>query len=245
MKWLGGNAILGILRETRTLTVSGFTNAGKTSFCVALAEHYAKNFGYRVVATMPLVFAENPDDIHLMDDGMAHVFIILDEAGVWLESVDVKAFRAFLAKLDIIIVLPSFEDVPRGFRKQELEAGINFGKVGLPIIEYRWIVKRSTKDDIGKLVWLDSRSAWGKYSRQFPAMHAGGIDRMIDRLVRELAEKHGENQDANTDNFSFIKQQNPETAAILDAASAMEAAAERLERVQAKTKTKKRRRFPF
>jgi len=96
------------------------------------------------------VFAENPNDINLMDDGMGHVFIILDEGGVWLKNVDVDAFTAFLAKLDIILVIPSFRDIPRGLRTQELEAGINFGKVGLPIIEYRWIVKRTSKDDIGR-----------------------------------------------------------------------------------------------
>jgi len=243
MKMIGESAILGILKETRSLAVSGFTNAGKTSICVELAEYYAKERGYRVVANFPLVFAENPDEIHLMDDGMAHVFIILDEGGVWLQNVDVKAFKAFLAKLDILLVIPSFHDVPRGLRTQELEAGINFGKIGLPIIEYRWIVKRSTKDDVGRLVWLNSRSPWGKYSRQYPAMGAGGIDRMIDRLVSELAELHGERIDANENNFAFISQQNEETLAILEAADALERAAERMESASKKAGAKKKRRF--
>lgn len=242
MNWIGGNAIVGILKETRFLTVSGFTNAGKTSFCVALAEMYAMKYGYRVVANFPLVFAENPNEIHLMEDGMAHVFIILDEGGVWLSNVDVKAFKAFLAKLDIIIVIPSFQEVPRGFRTQELEAGINFGKVGLAnIVEYRWIVKRTTKDDVGRLIWLNARSPWGKYSRQYPAMGAAGIDKMIDRLVGQLAEHHGERLEANDDNFTFIKTQNEEVLAILEAASALEEASERLQGASRKIGAKKKR----
>jgi len=74
-------------------------------------------------------------------------------------------------------------------------------------------------------------------------MSANGIDVMIDRLVRQLAELHGERLDANENNFSFIVKRDEHSAAMLEAADAMERAAERMESAARKTGAKKKRRF--
>ena len=244
MKKIGGNEIFGLLREYRFLWIEGRVGGGKTSFAVELAEFYAEK-GYRVVANIPVAFAEDAREVNLMDDGMAHVFMILDEGGMWLPSdAAAKRFRAFLAKLDIMVVLSSTEEPPRSFRRVRLEPEINFLKVGLPMVFYRWALSRGRKEDSGKFLWMNPKSPWGKYSRQYPAISANGLDTLMDRLVSQFVAHHGDEEvvpnDASERNWFAVTEQDA-AAALIDAAEIMAEAADRMGAAEEPRKRKKRR----
>lgn len=244
IKKYGGNEIFGLLRDFKFCWIDGRVQGGKTSFAVELAEYYAER-GYRIVANIPVAFAENWRDIHLMDDGLARVFMILDEGGMWLPGdAEAKKFKAFLGKLDIIVVLSSVEEPPRSFRKIKLEVMENFMKIGLPIIWYRWSLKRSIKDDTGKILWLQPKNPWGKYSRQYPAISPNGLDKLMARLMEEFIAFHGDDAEItpNEENLAWLqKERDPSAEIMLEAAEIFADAAEEIVRSQRKPKKKKRR----
>jgi len=237
IKLLNAGPLFGTLREFRFMWIEGRVSGGKTSLAVGLAEHFAKK-GYRVVANIPVVFAEDPDMIHLNDDGMAKLFCLLDEGGMWLENVDAKAFKAYLGKLDVYVVLASVETPPRAFHKFRCEPVLNWlQKTGIPLIQYEWTFERKgKKDEVGKFSWSNPRHTWGMYSRQAPGMGAAGLDKMMDRLVREFIAHHNDgksieevgNPNAENESYFWISPEQRQRAAQDEYIEAMERAADRM-----------------
>ncbi len=242
MKLFNGDMFLAQLRAYRYAWLDGHVGAGKTSFVVALGEHMARNYGYRFCSNIPVVFNEDQDQIHVLEDGMAHVFMMLDEAGMFIPSgQSAKQFMGFLAKLDIYIVLASALEPPPIMRAFSVEPLISFLKVGLPWIVYRWTLKKGHKNDTGTFIWLDADLPWGWYSRQYPAVDPGGLDDLMERLVQELVTYH----DANKKVENLFTLSEADAAALMaDAAAEMAAAANRMEALGAKQE-KQKKRAPF
>ena len=239
MKLMGGDMFIAQLRAYRYAWLDGHVGAGKTSFVVALGEHMAMNYGYRFCSNIPVVFNEDQDEIHVQADGMAHVFMMLDEAGMFIPSgQSAKQFMGFLAKLDIFIVLASAMEPPPIMRAFQVEPVISFLKIGIPWIVYRWMLKKGHKNDTGTFIWLDATLPWGWYSRQYPAVDPGGLDVLMERLVQELVTYHDE-----TKKVSNLFTLSPADAAALmaDAAAEMAQAASRMEVMGAKQGAQKKR----
>jgi len=230
------------LRNYRYLWVDGHVGGGKTSFVVALGEHMAANYGYRFASNIPVVFNEDHDQLNVLSDGMAHIFMMLDEAGMFIPSgQQAKPFMAFLAKLDIYICLASAMEPPPVMRAYRVEPIISFLKIGLPWIVYRWTLKKGHKNDTGTFIWLDANSSWGWYSRQYPAVDDGGLKSLTERLVQELVHYHDENKEIES---LFTLSQADAAALMADAAAEMAGAAERMGDIQkAAVQTKKRSPF--
>jgi len=236
---------MGTLEQYRHIWLEGAVSGGKTSLAVAIAQAFCQR-GYRCVANFPLVFAEDPKQISLDENGMAKLVVILDEAGTWLSSIDGKAFKAYLGKLDIFLIISSVEAPPTAFHKFRAEVELNYmHKVGLPIIEYIWTLERKGKKDYtGSFWWANSWSVWGMYSRQNPGLGAQGLDRMMTRMVHEFVLHHNdgkelsESENPNTENYFWIKTADDQA---IEAAHIMARAAERMERASQTAQTGKRK----
>jgi hypothetical protein len=240
MKLLNASTFFAQLRQQRYAWLDGHLGAGKTSFVVALGEHMAMRYGYRFTSNIPVVFQEPHEKLSLMSDGMAHIFMMLDEGGMFLPSSAVaKMFRGFLAKLDVYVVLASNLEPPPILRDFVIEPVISFLKVGVPWIVYKWELRTSRRKEKDFFIWRDASVSWGWYSRQYPAMGPNGCDRLIERLVKELAAYHGQ----TTENLEglFTLTEADAAALMADAAAQMERAAERIESVGAEQAHQKKR----
>lgn len=132
-----------LLRQYRVAWLSGRFGAGKTVNSVIMADYLASRYGYRVYANFPLVFA---DDLPVRYDRRKRVIravLIFDEAGLEVfTKLNMLAERmlAYLRKLDVIILLPSFIPPSKRMSFLQYHPVLNFTSAGLPISVYGWRV---------------------------------------------------------------------------------------------------------
>lgn len=176
---------LAIFRHARVLWIGGLFGKHKTSFAYALAETYLKQ-GYRLVTNNLSVWADRKDDVDFDDDGKLHVVVVLDEAGLDVKfRVQAERMTAFLRKMDVYIIMPSFWPPAQMLRFFVLQPTINWRMIGLPMVQYRWSVRLKMWDAAGWFLWAFPERVYGTYSSLDPGEDAQVI---LDWLADKAAE---------------------------------------------------------
>ena len=234
MGLIGAGAFLNALAGYRTCWISGRTGGFKTSLSYKLASIWLEK-GYRLVTNNRSIWADDLGQLEFVNDsGHLKCVVIVDEAGMDVEtSRQVKAMFAYKAKMDMIILMPSVEDVPRAAQKLICQQLFNFQLIGIPLVVYRYQISQGAFKDAGTFFWWRPSEVFGIYSRQDPGAGAADIIRWIESKTREFRSLHGR----SSEQVSGVEAQ--EADLFKDAANTI---AEAVEYVSVPTRRHRRRR---
>lgn len=193
MPLIGAETVPGILRGYRTAWVAGRFSGGKTSLALLLARVFLEE-GYRLVTNVRTVWADPLDRVRLLPGGHLKAVLLLDEGGLWLKSNRVvESIIAYAAKMDLIVLIPSFFPPAPRFGVVRIQPLFTFRHIGIPVTVYRWDVGVYRYHDRGFFAWvLPSRDGiYGVYSRQDPCDDPWPIVRWMEERLEEFRAFHG------------------------------------------------------
>ena len=159
MPLLGAEWLYGLVEGYRLCWIGGRFSGGKTSLAFLLARHWLER-GYRLITNCKTPWADSLDDVRL-EDGKLKAVLILDEGGLWLRSDKyTRSLAAYAAKMDIILLIPSFFPPAHRFRVLTVQPLFTLRHVGIPLTFYRSSVRSGAyRDDRTFIVsiprWFD------------------------------------------------------------------------------------------
>lgn len=152
----------------RLCHIDGRFGGGKTALAVRLFPEFARR-GYRMISNTACVWSDSTDDIQMDEAGMLHAYIMLDEGGLYFaEKDDAKELVSYAAKMDLVYVLPSFEQPHRRLKVITVQPVKNWRSIGLPLTMYQYRLKSGMAEDKGTFFWYGVDEIYGVYSRQDP-----------------------------------------------------------------------------
>lgn len=176
--------IFSILDMYRLIWISGRVGGHKTALAYRIAQDYLEK-GYRLISNNKSVWADDPEKIELID-GHLKAVILMDEGGLYFKSGrQVEQIASYLAKMDMMIIFPSFWPPARVAQIVNIQPVISLKPSGLPVIIYKWSVQIGSFRDKGWFAWINPQEIYGIYSRQDPGADA---DQIIDYLIRRTNE---------------------------------------------------------
>jgi len=161
--------------------------------CYRIAYEFMTKWGYRYfLSNGRSVWNDDLDTAVLDGNGMLKAFILIDEAGQFLHtSRDVNVFLAFQAKLDNVIVMPSYRPPSISVRSLVLQPVFKFTKLGIPAWMYKWSLRDGDVNEKGSFIWWKPSEIYGIYSRQDPAVDDGGLSEYLDKKIEEIVTRSG------------------------------------------------------
>jgi len=125
----------------RSVYFQGRYGSGKTALAVYLAVRLAEKYGYKIISNIEIkhpsvITTPRPSDFE-------HSVVLLDEAGDVLDAYEFKSelirYFKYLRHRDLVILLPSVDEVHKRLRKLIVERVFNLEAVsGIPIWFYQW-----------------------------------------------------------------------------------------------------------
>ncbi len=192
--FINGGQIFPIIQSYRLVWIAGRFSGGKTSFSYKVAERFLKNGQYRLISNTNCIWNDDPNDVQLMDDGMLHAVIVLDEGGQWFKSSkEIERIAAYAAKMDCIYIIPSFWPPNRSAQVVTIQPLFNFISAGIPAIVYSWSVSLGSFKDKGWFAWVYPQSIYGVYSRQDPGDSPETIISFLTQRTEEYIQSRGRN----------------------------------------------------
>jgi hypothetical protein len=168
MGLINSTVFMGTLQSYRLCWISGRFGGGKTSFAYKVAEDFLKR-GYRLITNNESVWADDLSKVDLLDNGMLHAVILLDEGGLWFKSSkQIEMIASYAAKMDCVYIIPSFWPPTRAAQVLTVQPIFNLKGTGIPIVVYKWKVKLGGFMDSGTFLWSNPGEIFGVYSRQDP-----------------------------------------------------------------------------
>jgi hypothetical protein len=188
---IGGGEIVEFLELYRFCWITGRPAGGKTSFAVRIAREFLER-GYRLASNLKCVWNDDLASIGLNKDGMLKVVVIMDEAGLQLQSSkQVKRVFSFSAKMDMIILIPSHSEPPRAAQIVTIQPVFSFISIGLPIIVYTYEVNCGRFKTKGFFLWIAPKEVFGVYSRQFTSYGVEKIINWCNEKTKEFVTSQG------------------------------------------------------
>lgn len=186
---INGDEIIREIITNRQAWIMGWTGAYKTSLAYRISYELVKR------KEVKYIFTNNnsvwADDITKQIDKIDGV-IILDEGGLYVETKqEVREFTALAMKLNVIYLIPSYQEPPRGMQNLKIRPAVNIIDSGIPLLIYRWETKSGGTKDGGYFGWLNPSEIFGIYSRQDPGDTAEKILKEVQRITGNFYSKHG------------------------------------------------------
>lgn len=195
-----------LLQTFRVVHFAGRPGGGKTALAYRLAYELLVSHGYRyVLSNCNDVWSDAPADIRPRvnpitgEPQFLDAVVILDEAGVVFESgAHAREFLAAIRKLNIVILLPSYEDPPPRVRHLQIERKFYLNPVGVPLWWYT--CKLSTKNTRERLEfgWWRPSEIFGVYDTSDFMYDDGGIGEFLRSFVAAKAEKSRKRRGVNS-----------------------------------------------
>lgn len=231
--FINATPIFSILDMYRLIWISGRVAGHKTALAYRIAQDYLDK-GYRLISNNKSIWADDMDDVKLVD-GHLKAVILMDEGGLYFKSGrQVEQIASYLAKMDMIIIFPSFWPPARVAQIVNIQPVISLKPSGLPVIIYKWSVNIGSFKDKGMFAWINPQEIYGIYSRQDPGADA---DKIIDFLISKTNEFR--RYFGHADKVSILEEVS-EADTFAEAAQVIEQSADELAAVF--TRTNKRRR---
>jgi hypothetical protein len=148
------------------------------------------------------VWADKIEDVDFNENGELKVVVILDEAGLDVKfRIQAERMTAFLRKMDVYIIMPSFWPPAQMLRFFVLQPTINWKMIGLPAISYKWSISLKMWQVAGWFLWWRPQSVYGIYSSKDPGEDAQTILDWLSEKSEEY-EKRFEGRGSRGDNVS-------------------------------------------
>lgn len=187
---VNAGSLLWMCKSYRIIYIRGRFGGGKTSIAVRLYAELAKSDNYRLISNTNCIWRDRTEDVTLGDDNMLHSVVILDEGGLYFEDEALlKKFMAYCAKMDIIVLIPSFW--PPANKAQVVTVQPLFSVGTLPIKVYQWTVRIGSWKESGKFLWVNPEEIYGVYSRQDPGDTATDIVKHLVNQSNEFRRRFG------------------------------------------------------
>jgi hypothetical protein len=191
----------------------GRFGSGKTAFAYRIAQYYLDQ-GYKLISNNANVWDEGLNVKFDLETKQLKLVVILDEGGLYFKaSKQIEMMAAYAAKMDIIIIIPSFFPPARNAQVLVIQPLFNFSPIGLPITLYRWVVNLGGFKDAGTFFWSFPAEVYGIYSRNDPGDRGQDIINYLIERTNEFRQLYGR----STDEISGMAQAT-EGENILDAA---------------------------
>lgn len=168
-KLVNAHEFLANVQDARMCYIGGKLGKGKTSLAVRIAQEFLER-DYRLITNIRCVWNDVWDDVNFLDEfGHLKAVVIIDEGGAELKSTAmIERSMQYLAKMDLIVLMPSKSIPVRSFKSVECEVMYSWKPIGIPLVRYRWKSNESNKEDGGTFLWWNPNKVYGIYSRQDP-----------------------------------------------------------------------------
>lgn len=184
---------MGMVRTYRVLWINGRYGGGKTALAFQIAAELLKSGHVRhCISNVRSPLRDIPEKIELRDGILADTVIVLDEAGIFLETgADVQEFLAYLRKMNIILIMPSVLPPPMKVRFLSIQRTMSLQSVGLPLWMYKTTLNYGNIKESINFGWWGFSSIFGLYdSAGFPA-DDGGIGEIIQKWKEQALAASG------------------------------------------------------
>lgn len=187
MRWIGSDAFLGTVREVRTLWISGIYGTGKTLTSVAIAGWLLSNgWADSFISNIPV----NGQDAPKVP--MENCVVLLDEAHLFLPDWEsVKAYSAFLRKVNMRILMPSIYPPHGKLRILEMQRVFNGYRIlGMltPFWVYRWRVNAGMFSEKGSAILYAPHDLFGAYDTE-AVLDENADENILDCVTKTIAQK--------------------------------------------------------
>lgn len=174
---LSGDVFINTLRTFRLCWIGGRVGGGKTALAVRLAIHfYDRGWVDHIIGNFPSVVFTSLSRV----SDFRRLFVILDEAGVWMRDGDFDQVAAYLRKRDIYVVMSSFLSPPLRARSFNVQRVLNAHRFGLDFWTYSGIVDYMRVKERIPLIWYNPREVYGLWDTSYVAQDDAGI---IDAFI--------------------------------------------------------------
>lgn len=175
---LYGDVFINTLRNFRLCWLAGRVGGGKTALAVRLGYYfYERGWAKHIIGNFPCVLFT---DLHRLPE-LRDCFVILDEAGVWMDERLFDQVVAYLRKRNVYVMMPSYLAPPTKARSIYVQRTLNGHAFGVNCWWYTGMVKNLFVQDKYSLAWTNPREVYGLWDTSHVASDDGGIiDLFID-----------------------------------------------------------------
>ena len=182
----------------RVLYIGGRYGGGKTALAFRLAYDLITRGDYRyLISNVKSVWNDKVTDIQLRSDTYVDAIVILDEGGIFLETgKDVKKYLAYLRKMNIALIIPSVQEIPRSIRRLSVQRLMTFNVYGVPLWLYRFKLDVGDVKEKDWFVWWRPSEIFGIYDTLGTPSDDAGFNEYLTGVTREVQRKTGYTEEA-------------------------------------------------
>lgn len=188
MGFLGADSFLGMVMAYRMVHIEGRFGGGKTALAVKIAERLLETGKVRYcISNIPIVWRDDPAKVELREGKRADCVVVLDEAGLFLETGrEAKKFMAYLRKMNIVLVMPSVLEPAGVARMFSVQRTMTWTPLGIPLWWYNARLRYGRQKDSYSFGWWRPWEIFGIYDTEGAPDDDGGLYDYVKDWTKEL-----------------------------------------------------------
>lgn len=192
MPLIQANTFLGYLKTFRVCWIRGRYGGGKTALAFRAAYELHRSGAVRyIISNCASPWCDNPKDVELVD-GRADVCMILDEAGMFMESgIEAKQYMAYMRKLNVILILPSVLQPANLATFFSVERKYNLEVGAIPAWVYGMYLTYGHQKEQEQFIWWKPREIFGCYDTAGYPSEADEIKSWLVKWTKQSAKYAG------------------------------------------------------
>lgn len=198
MGLIGASLVLQQMELFRMCTILGRYGSYKTALAFRMAYALVKRGRFRhVVANLPSSLNSDLKDIKLRnnEEGKPQYLdtvFVLDEGGIFLRSEkDIDEFRAYLRKLNSIMIIPTVLDVPAKAKVFTIQRTLDFQAIGIPLLYYKGFINSGRMNEDFAFSWWKPAEIYGLYDTNAMPSDADDIKDFIFDTIDNISRSQG------------------------------------------------------
>lgn len=193
MGLVGATGVMGLVMAYRYAWFMGRYGSGKTALAMYMA-YNLKMAGHvkYLVTNIRCVWADDPWTIELDEHGKLNTVIVMDEAGMfWQTSKESDAFITFARKMNVVLLMPSHDEVPNKMRKLRIHQLANMHAFGIPAWWYVAKLHYADIRDRYMFGWWQPKNVLGVYDTRDKPTDDDGIGEWISVRAKQAIAASG------------------------------------------------------
>jgi len=182
------DSMLGMVRNYRVLTIGGRFGGGKSALAHMIAYWLLERGHVRyLISNVRSVWRDNPEKIEMRGGKLVDAVVILDEAGIFLETGrDAKKFLAYLRKMNIILIMPTVLEPSKTVQFLTAQRTMTYNPMGVPLWWYRMNLRYGSQKESYGFGWWKPHEIFGIYDTSGAPEDDGGLDYYVKQWTKEL-----------------------------------------------------------